>query len=442
MDEEVAERALKAAENAGADEAEVIMESSHDSEIVLRRGEIHSEKDCRTAALGIRTVVDKKHSFTSCNLPYPCIEALARHGVFLARKNVRDPYWDHLPLSSTPVHIRDIYSPLLANLSEDALFEYAQGLLSGVEPVSSVAVEEGHIHIAHEAVFILNTHSVCGSYETTTCEIDLLCTAKRSGHSECMAYDYVCSKTPPSNITEFAQEVARSAFRGLGARKLPEPMESRVLLMPDPASQVLFTPLAAAVNAEQYLWKTSPLSESLETPVTADILTVTDDGTLPGGYGSQPFDGEGNATACTPLIAQGILKGLLHSEYTSNIAGCQSTGNAIRTATSDVTVGPTNFIVHSGDASMEELLSMLKRGVMVERFSGSIDVTTGLYSGVCRQAHYVRNGEVCYPVKEPTLSGNAFQELQNIQLVGKAAVPEYQGIITPACLVDGMRITS
>jgi predicted Zn-dependent protease len=45
-------------------------------------------------------------------------------------------------------------------------------------------------------------------------------------------------------------------------------------------------------------------------------------------------------------------------------------------------------------------------------------------------------------VKEPTLSGNAFQELQNIQLVGKAAVPEYQGIITPACLVDGMRITS
>jgi PmbA protein len=440
MDEKVAKRALKAAENAGADEVEVIMESSHDVEIVLRRGEIHSEKDCRTAALGIRTVVDNRHSFTSCNLPYPHIEALARHGVFLARKTVRDPYWDHLPLHSTPVQVRDIYSPLFANPSQDMLFDLAQRILGGVEPVPSVAVEEGHIHIAHETVFILNTHSISGGYETTTCEIDLLCTAKRSGHSECMAYDYFCSKTPHFDITEFAQGVARSAFQGLNAQKLPEPMESPVLLMPDPASQVLFTPLASAVNAEQYLWKTSPLSGSLETPVTAETLTITDDGTLRGGYGSRPFDGEGNATACTPIITGGIMTGLLHSEYTSNIAECVSTGNAIRTATSDVTVGPTNFIVHSGEASKEELLSALGTGVMVERFSGSIDVTTGLYSGVCRQAHYVKNGEVCYPVKEPTLSGNAFQGLQNIRLLGDTAVPEYQGIIAPACLVDGMKI--
>ena len=37
MNERVAEKALKAAEQAGADEVEVVMESSHDMEIVLKR---------------------------------------------------------------------------------------------------------------------------------------------------------------------------------------------------------------------------------------------------------------------------------------------------------------------------------------------------------------------------------------------------------------------
>ena len=441
MDTGLAEKALKTAEKAGADEVEVVMESSHDMELILKRNEIHSEKDCRTAALGIRTVVDGRHSFTSCNLPHPHIESLAQHSVFLAKKNVKDPYWHHLPLTSVPVHVKDIYSRALADLSYEELFELAQELLVGVQTVPDIDVEEAHIHVSDETFHIQNSHSVFGSFETTTCEIDLLCTAKDSGHSVCMAYDYIYSKSPDFDLTEFARTVARSAHRGRGAKTLPNSPEGPVLLLSDPASQVLFTPLASAVNAETYLWDTSPLSQNMGDRVATETVTVTDDGTLGSGYGSRPLDGEGNATAQTPIIQEGILTGLLHSEYTSNIAGCASTGNAIRTATSDVTVGPTNFMVHPGHASLEELMTELGTGVMVERFSGSIDVTTGLFSGVCRQAHHVKNGEICYPIKEPTLSGNAFQALQQIEVLGNSAVPEYQGIMAPACIVRGIKIS-
>ena len=441
MNERVAEKALKAAEQAGADEVEVVMESSHDMEIVLKRGEIHSEKDCKTAALGIRTVVSNKHSFTSCNLPHPSIGSLAKHGVFLAKKNVQDPYWHHLPLKNTPVKVKDIYDPSLAHLTPDQLFSYAHILLSTVQSVEHVEVKEGHIHIADETFFLINSHAVSGQYKTTTCEVDLLCTANPSGHAECMAYDYFCSKTADFNLNPFAHAVAQSARNGLDAKKLPHGLKDSIVLMPDPVSQVLFTPLAWAVNAESFLWKTSPFSESMGDRVTSSVVSVIDDGTLPGGYGSRPIDGEGNSTTCTPLIQEGVCTGLLHSEYTSNIAGCVSTGNAIRTATSDVTVGPTNFMVQPGDASFEELLAELGEGIMVERFSGSVDVTTGLFSGVCRQAHYIKNGEICYPVKEPTLSGNAFRGVRSIQLLGDSAVPEYQGIVTPACLVDGITLS-
>jgi predicted Zn-dependent protease len=76
----------------------------------------------------------------------------------------------------------------------------------------------------------------------------------------------------------------------------------------------------------------------------------------------------------------------------------------------------------------------------VERFSGSVDVTSGLFSGVCKQAHYVHNGEIVYPVKDVTLSGDAFQAVKSISLLGDSALPEYQGILTPACLVEGIEI--
>jgi PmbA protein len=440
MYESLAESVLKAAEKAGAHEVEVVIESARDTEIVMKRKAIHSEKDCRTAAMGIRVAIGKKHSFTSCNLPFPEPETLARHAVFLAEQTVEDAYWEHLPYKCPPAKVEGIYSRELAELSYDTLFELAQNLLESVAAVRDVDLEEGHIKHAVEEFFIINSHSLQGSFKTTTLEADVLCAAKRGGQAECSAYDYVTSRTLDCDISNLGEKTARSAKASMGAQKLPTGARGKVLLMPDPASEILFTPLAAAVSGETYLWGTSPLSQALGTTVAAEILDITDDGTLQGGCSSRPRDGEGSTTCNTAIIQKGQFVGLLHSEYTAAIAKCKSTGNAVRTATSDVNVGPSNFTVHKGDASLEELLEALGEGLLVERFSGSVDVTSGLFSGVCKQAHYVHNGEIVYPVKDVTLSGDAFQAVKSISLLGDSALPEYQGILTPACLVEGIEI--
>lgn len=437
---DLAEKVLKKAERAGADEVEVVVESARDTEIVMKRGGIHSEKDCRTAAMGIRVIIGKKHSFTSCNLPFQNAENLAEHAVFLARETVEDAFWKHLPYRCSPAEVEGIYSQKLAELSYEDLFEFARVLLDSASSIRDVDMEEGHIKHSVEAFFIINSHGLSGRYETTTLEADVLCAAKRSGQAECMAYDYVSSRSPDCDFTALGEKVAQSARASMGARKLPSGAGGKVLLLPDPASEVLFTPLAAAVSAEAYLRDRSPFSQEMGDEVASDILTVTDDGTLPGGCESKPIDGEGSATHNTIIIEKGYLSGLLHSEYTANIAGCASTGNAVRTATSDVNVGPTNFIVQKGGVSFPELLEELGEGLMVERFSGSVDAITGLFSGVCKQAHYVRKGEIIHPVKEVTLSGDAFQALKTIRLLGNSAVPEYQGIITPSCLVEGIEM--
>lgn len=440
MYESLAERVLKAAEKAGADEAEVVVESARDVDIVVRRAEIHSEKDCRTAAMGIRAVVGKRHSFTSCNLPFPDPEKLAAHAVFLAKETVEDTFWHHLPYRCPPARVKGIYSRKLAALPYESLFELAQELLDSVRGVKDVDVEEGHIQHSVENCFIVNSHSLSGRYRTTTLEVGVLCAAKSAGQAECTAYDYVSSRDLDVDVRNLGETVAQSARACMGARRLPSGVRGEVLLMPGPASEVLFTPLASAVNAEAYLWERSPLTGSLGEQVAAPVLNIHDDGTLRGGCASRPIDGEGSTSCNTPVLEQGRLVGLLHSEYTAHIAGCSSTGNAVRTATSDVGVGPSNFRIEKGRACMEELLGEAKEGLLVERFSGSVDVTTGLFSGVCRQAHCIEKGEIRYPVRDVTLSGDAFQVVRRIRLLGNSALPEYQGITTPACLVEGIEI--
>lgn len=437
---DLAEKVLKRAERAGADEVEVVVESARDTEIVVRRGSIHSEKDCRTAAMGIRAVVGKKHSFTSCNLPFQNAETLAEHAVFLAKETVEDTFWEHLPYKCSPAEVEGIYSQKLAELTYEGLFELASTLLDSASSINYVDMEEGHIKYAVEEFFIINSHGLSGDYKATTLEADVVCAAKQAGQAECMAYDYVSSRSLDCDFAALGEKVARSAHASMGAKRLPSGARGKVLFLPDPASEVLFTPLAAAVSAEAYLRERSPLSQKMGEKIGSEILKVRDDGTLRGGCESKPIDGEGSATCNTTLVEEGYLSGLLHSEYTANIAGCTSTGNAVRTATSDINVGPTNFIVSKGRAPLQELVEELGEGLLVERFSGSVDATTGLFSGVCKQAHYVKKGEIVYPVREVTLSGDAFQAIKTIKLLGDSAVPEYQGIVTPACLVEGIEI--
>ncbi|MEE8163205.1 MAG: TldD/PmbA family protein, partial [Anaerolineae bacterium] len=59
-----------------------------------------------------------------------------------------------------------------------------------------------------------------------------------------------------------------------------------------------------------------------------DILTVLDDGSLPGLRGSHKYDDEGTPTGRSDLIKNGILVGRLHSRETAAKMGEKTTGNA------------------------------------------------------------------------------------------------------------------
>ena len=80
---------------------------------------------------------------------------------------------------------------------------------------------------------------------------------------------------------------------------------------------------------------------------------MIDDATMPGLFGSQPFDDEGVPSRRTVVIESGVLKSYLLNSYSARKLGLKTTGNASRGITGNAGIGPGNFFIEAGERSPE-----------------------------------------------------------------------------------------
>ena len=84
------------------------------------------------------------------------------------------------------------------------------------------------------------------------------------------------------------------------------------------------------MNGDSVYRGASFLAGKLGQKIAGDHVTVIDDGTMVGGFGTSPFDGEGIPTRRTVVIENGVLKSYLLNTYTAKKLGLQTTANASR----------------------------------------------------------------------------------------------------------------
>jgi TldD protein len=149
-----------------------------------------------------------------------------------------------------------------------------------------------------------------------------------------------------------------------------------------------------------------------------DILTVVDDGSIPGLRGTHKYDDEGTPTGRTELIKNGILVGRLHSRETAAKMGEQPTGNARATGYRyPPIVRMTNTFIEAGQTSFEDMIRDIELGVYAcGMFGGQTMLENFSFSSA--YAYMIRNGQIAEMVKDVVLSGNLFVTLQNIDAIG------------------------
>jgi len=149
-----------------------------------------------------------------------------------------------------------------------------------------------------------------------------------------------------------------------------------------------------------------------------EILNIIDDGTLKGENGFTAYDDEGVRGEKTYLIKDGILVGRLHSRETAGRMEEKPTGNAraINTFYRPI-VRMTNTYIDNGESDFEEMLAGIKEGIYA---CGLLGGNTGLerFTFSSAYAYKIENGKITSPLRDVILSGNVFETLNNIYMIG------------------------
>jgi len=230
---------------------------------------------------------------------------------------------------------------------------------------------------------------------------------------------------------------AQRTIRRLGARKVKT---AHVPVVFDPliATSIL-DHIFEGVNGDSVYRGASFLAGKLGQKIAADRVNVIDDGTMAGGFGTSPFDGEGIPTRRTVVIENGVLKSYLLNTYTAKKLGLQTTANAARGLAGTPGIGPGNYFLQPGSKTPKEIIGEIKEGLYVTEFLGhGVNLVTGDYSRGA-SGLWISGGELTYPVEEITVAGNLKEMFFNIAEIGNDL--EFRGAMAcPTIRIEGLTV--
>lgn len=164
----------------------------------------------------------------------------------------------------------------------------------------------------------------------------------------------------------------------------------------------------------------SVLIDKLGKKVASEKVTIYDDGTLDGAFGSFKYDDEGVPTQKTTLIKNGAIVGLMHNLETAHKFDTKPTGNA---RAEDFRYEPIirmrNTYLASGNHSFEELLEDIKFGYYIKDYRGGQANLDGTFQVGVQEAYEIVDGELGRPVRNVSFSGNTLETLHKVDALGK-----------------------
>ena len=151
------------------------------------------------------------------------------------------------------------------------------------------------------------------------------------------------------------------------------------------------------------------LGEELAEP----LVTAYDDGRRANDWGSDGIDDEGTPTKRTTIIENGRLVSYLYDVLRARKDGVHSTGNGRRESFRHLPMPRmTNTFFAPGEATPEELIESVERGLYAVSFGGGqVEPATGDFVFGVSEGYLIEDGKVTAPVRGATLVGNGLQAL-------------------------------
>ncbi|NDJ16239.1 TldD/PmbA family protein [Myxacorys almedinensis] len=243
----------------------------------------------------------------------------------------------------------------------------------------------------------------------------------RDGETVQTGRETVGSRKAFEDVLGLDEQVKASAQRAVNSLVLSPVRGNTYTVVIDPILSGLFVHEAFGHLSEADMAYENPdLLEvmSLGRRFGSPELQIFDGAAIPEHRGSYFYDDEGVPATTTQLIKDGVLVGRLHSRETAGKLEETPTGNArcLNYHYAPI-VRMTNTWIERGKTPVKDLFTDITEGVYARNWIGGM--TNGeMFTFTAGEAWMIRNGELAEPVRDVTLSGNAFKTLADIEAIG------------------------
>jgi TldD protein len=228
---------------------------------------------------------------------------------------------------------------------------------------------------------------------------------------------------------DFTVRLARKAIGFCGAKVAPAGTFPVIF---HPSITGLLAHEAIGHNAEaDHVWSgESILAGKLGQEIASPLVTIYDDPTTPGAYGSYEFDSEGTPGEKKAIIEKGVLRNYLHSLETASRFDVRPNGSArAEDHGSRPIVRMSNTYVAPGESSFEDLLKGVERGIyLMEGHWGYVFVEKGKFTCHAGEARMIENGALGEPLRDVSVSGFTLEALKNIDMVASDFEMDMPGV--------------
>ncbi len=175
-----------------------------------------------------------------------------------------------------------------------------------------------------------------------------------------------------------------------------------------------------ACEADAVLQGASVLEGKVGRRVADEGVSLIDDPTIKGTFGYFSTDWEGVKAKKHVLVDHGILVGFMHNLETSSRMGLKPNGSARSQGfNSPPIIRMSNTYIGPGDWKKDEIFDGLKRGLLIQGSQyGYVEPAKGQFMFKCDEAYEIRNGEVGQRYRDASLSGVILEVLNKVERIG------------------------
>jgi PmbA protein len=441
---DLAQDIVRRAMNGGATAAECVVREGDEFSTLVRLGQIETLKESGSKSIGVRVFFGQRAASTySSDFSSKGLDRMVKSALQLAKITSEDPFGgipEASQLGSLAADL-DLYHVDVYSLPGPERIDYARRAEKAAldfDPRIKNS-EGGSFDAATGHKVLANSHGFVGEYRRSYCSVAAVPIAQTEDGAMQRDYWFSVARTlkkldAPEHVGKVAAE---RTLRRLGARKVKT---AHVPVIFDPmVSSSIIEHIFEGVNGDSVYRGASFLAGKLGQKIAGGNVNVIDDGTMPGGFGSSPFDGEGVPTRRTVVVDKGVLKSYLLNTYTAKKLSLQTTGNASRGLAGTPGIGPGNYFLVPGEKTPKQLISEVKDGLYVTEFLGhGANLVTGDYSRGA-SGLWISGGEFVYAVEEITVAGNLKEMFFNISEIANDL--EFRGsVASPTIRIDGLTV--